>query len=336
MRDKIHLDFNWCLSLDALFTLINGERGVGKTYGFKKWAIGDFIKNGNKFVYTRRYDSEFKKIGSFFNDICNDTDLKISGCDLAVRDGNFLIDGNVAGYYIPLTKAQQYKSTPFERTDKILLDEYIIDDATHHYIKDEVNIFYNLCETIFRMRDFKAFLFANSSNMLNPYNVHFNFMSLPYGKSFCRNKELDAVYIYTKNKKYQETKSNTRFGRAVANTDYGDFANKNIFADTDISMVRRKTDCFYFCTLCIDNADLHFYMSNDYNCMYCSIKKQENVYFRKYTISPEKAGDGVFFIKSIGGNYHLKRIKTAVQHGALYYDDLTSKRYMQKILKNFI
>ena len=39
-------DLKNTLSYNALFNFVVGSRGCGKTYGFKKWAAEDFIKNG--------------------------------------------------------------------------------------------------------------------------------------------------------------------------------------------------------------------------------------------------------------------------------------------------
>ena len=46
---------------------INYEIEDKETFGF----ISDFIKNGNQFVYVRRYKTEFKDIYNFFDDIIN-------------------------------------------------------------------------------------------------------------------------------------------------------------------------------------------------------------------------------------------------------------------------
>ena len=60
---------NDILSYNALFNFVVGERGTGKTYQFKDWAISDFINKRNQFVYVRRYKTEFKDIDNFFDDM---------------------------------------------------------------------------------------------------------------------------------------------------------------------------------------------------------------------------------------------------------------------------
>ena len=51
-------DFNKLLSYNALLNFVIGERGVGKSFGAKKFVISDYLKSGNEFVYIRRYKTE--------------------------------------------------------------------------------------------------------------------------------------------------------------------------------------------------------------------------------------------------------------------------------------
>ena len=62
----MYWDIGKPLSYNALFNFIVGARGTGKTYGFKQWAIKDFLKTGAQFVYVRRYKQEMKDIKNFF------------------------------------------------------------------------------------------------------------------------------------------------------------------------------------------------------------------------------------------------------------------------------
>lgn len=57
------------LTYNALFNFIIGNRGSGKTYWAKRWAINDFIKKGEQFIYLRRYKTELRTIKNFFADI---------------------------------------------------------------------------------------------------------------------------------------------------------------------------------------------------------------------------------------------------------------------------
>ena len=74
---------NDILSYNGLFNFVVGERGTGKTYQFKDWAISDFINTRRQFVYVRRYKTEFKDIDNFFDDMIKkypDHKFGINGC----------------------------------------------------------------------------------------------------------------------------------------------------------------------------------------------------------------------------------------------------------------
>ena len=60
-NNSIFLDFNKPLSYNALLSFIITERGLGKSYGSKKFVAKRFINKGKQFVYIRRYKSELKQ-----------------------------------------------------------------------------------------------------------------------------------------------------------------------------------------------------------------------------------------------------------------------------------
>ncbi len=49
------------LSYDAKINFIIGERGVGKSYGAKKYVVNHFLKKNKEFVYIRRYKTELEE-----------------------------------------------------------------------------------------------------------------------------------------------------------------------------------------------------------------------------------------------------------------------------------
>ena len=157
---------NDLLSYNALFNFVVGERGTGKTYQFKDWAISDFIKNKNQFVYVRRYKTEFKDIGNFFDDMIK----KYPEHEFSVAHGKFYIDKEIAGFYIPLSTSITKKSVAYPNVNKIGFDEFILEKSTLHYLPNEVNAFLGLYETIARDRNNVRVMFmANSVTLINPY-----------------------------------------------------------------------------------------------------------------------------------------------------------------------
>ena len=76
------------LSYNALFTMIMGGRGIGKTYSAKKRAIKNFLTKGEQFIYLRRYKTELKKsVPSFFADVLKSSPTT----NLSLRQKGFIL-----------------------------------------------------------------------------------------------------------------------------------------------------------------------------------------------------------------------------------------------------
>lgn len=230
----MYWDINNSLSYNRLFNFIVGARGVGKTYGAKRWAINDFLKNGNQFVYVRRYKEEFKKISKFFADIQDE----FSKHELKVVPPNFVIDGKVAGTYIALSTSKIEKSTPYPSVTKIIFDEFILDKGFHHYFPDEVTNFLELYSTVARSRDVKVYFLSNALSITNPYFLYFD-LKLPYGKSISTKD--DILLECVQDSEYENMMAQTRFGKLIAGTPYADYAIKNEFLRDDKNFIMKKT-----------------------------------------------------------------------------------------------
>ena len=82
-------DINHTLTYNYLINIIVGNRGGGKTYGFKRFAIDNFIKKKEQFGYIRRFKEDLKKsLPTFFNDIKKeypDYEFKVEGEKFYIR-----------------------------------------------------------------------------------------------------------------------------------------------------------------------------------------------------------------------------------------------------------
>ncbi len=234
------------LSYNALINIIIGERGVGKSYTTKKHVINRFIKKSEEFVYLRRYKTELKSsVPKFFDDIKANNEFP--GQDLKVKNNLFYINGNIAGYALPLSTANILKSTSFAKVKTIVFDEFIIDKGCYHYLQNEVEQFLDIIETVGRLRDIKVFLLGNAISITNPYFTYFN-LSLPYNSDIALFKEGSILVNYIKNDKYREVKKASRFGKLIEGTEYGKYAIDNEFLRDSKAFIRKKekSSKFYF------------------------------------------------------------------------------------------
>ena len=224
-------DIGQMLSYNKIFNFVIGNRGGGKTYNAKKWCINDFKKNGKHFVWVRRYKTEFKRVKTFFDDISPlypDDTFKVEG-------GKAYINGEVFGTFITLSTSTTEKSNPYPLVNKIIFDEFIIDKGSLRYLSNEVDVFLELYETIARLRDdVRAVFLGNAISLVNPYFLYFN-IKPDLSKRFNNYPHL-VVELY-KNEEYIEAKKNTRFGKMLEGTKYGEYAIDNQFFRDDYTFI---------------------------------------------------------------------------------------------------
>lgn len=260
----MYFNGNEILTYNCLFNFIVGSRGCGKTYWAKKWAIKDFLKTKSQFIYVRRYKQELKRIAQFWNDIRDEfPDHK-----LTVDHGKFYINGELAGFTLPLSTSKIEKSTAFPEVNKIIFDEFILDSGVYRYLSDEVTNFLELYETVARMRDVTVFFLSNAITVANPYFIYFD-INLRNG--FYRHNDVLAKMV--NNKEFIEQKSKTRFGQLIGDTPYGKYAIENEFLRDNENFVMKKTpDAKYMFGFIFEGMTFGVWISYKYGLYFVSEK----------------------------------------------------------------
>lgn len=234
----MYLDLSKILSYNALLNFIIASRGTGKTYGCTKFVINKFLKKQEEFVYVRRYKSELQKsIPKFFNAITTNDEFKDH--EFGHKGMNLIIDDKVCGYGVTLSTAQQFKSSNFPKVKYIIFDEFILEDGQGHYLKNEVDIFLGLIESIARLRNIKVILLGNSANIMNPYFLFFN-LHLPYNNEVATFKDGLIALQYATSEEYKKVKKESQFGKLVEGTSYEDYAIDNKFVNDNKDFVEKK------------------------------------------------------------------------------------------------
>lgn len=257
-------NINRTLSYDKMFNFIVGNRGGGKTYGFKEWAIRSFLKTGAQFVYARRFKDEIKMCRTFFDDIRD----AFPDHTFTYDKGIFFIDSKIAGYSFIMATAKKNKSVSYHLVDKICLDEFILDTGYQRYIPDEVTTFLEMVETIARMRFVRVFLLSNAITMTNPYFLYFD-ISLPFNKAIAVGEE--TLIELVQNPDYIKAKKQTRFAKAVEGTKYAKYAFDNEFLRDTRTFVQKKTaSARYYFTFMFEGADYGVWIDYDAGLMFVS------------------------------------------------------------------
>lgn len=240
----MYYDIHKILTYNALLNILVGERGVGKTFSTSQFVTNEFIKKKHEFVYVRRYKTEISKSTKKFFDALIVED-KFPNNKLEVKGNTFFIDDNLCGYSIALTTAQAQKSVNFSRVKYIIFDEFILENSSSHYLKNEVEVFLGLIETIARTRDVKVFMLGNAVTPYNPYFLFFN-ITMPYNNDIKTFKNGLILVQYMKNEEYRNFKRETKFGKLISGTEYEEYAINNSFRLEKENFISHKSGCSKF------------------------------------------------------------------------------------------
>lgn len=230
MNTNIFYNFNKLFSYPFNFGFVVSERGVGKTFGSKIAMLKKFLKRGDEFIYVRRYKTELDSaLSTFWSDIQSngyfeDYDLQVKRNKMITK---FTCNGEVCGYAIPLSTSNILKSTAFPKVKTIIFDEFMLNDSgSYKYLKDEVTLFLDLVESVFRLRDGQVIFLGNALSISCPYFTYFG-IDLPYNSEFKTFKDGLIVVNYVKNIAYREAKKQTRFGKLIEGTEFSKYSIDN-------------------------------------------------------------------------------------------------------------
>lgn len=321
------------LSHNKILNMVLSNRGGGKTFHFTRWGIDDFKKTGAQCVWVRRYQTEVDAMlenGKFFDAVREyypEDELKIEG-------NTGLINGEVAFYFVALSKSRQLKSNNYPFVNKIIFDEFIIDKGKVTYLKSEVEVFLDLYETVARMRDnVRAVLLANSITIVNPYFLFWN-IKPNVNKRFtvkgqvCVELFTDADYIAQKKK--------TRFGQLVDGTRYGNYAIDNKWLlDNDTFIEPKTPEADFMLGLKYNGVMYGFWV--DYRVGLIFMNKQyDPSSLSLYSLTRDDHEPNTLLIKSMNESGRLRRIVYAFQNSLLRFEDMQVKNQFYEFIGYFI
>lgn len=322
-------DADTTLSKQRLFNFVVGPRGCGKTYSAKRRAIKNFLKDGSQFVYLRRYETEMPaaQMRNFFDDIGE----KFIDHDFKSHNGLFRIDNEIAGWYFPLSKAVMLKSIPFPKVSLIIFDEFIIDVGVYHYLPKEVTTFLECYSTISRDRDIPVLFLSNAITFTNPYFLYFN-ITLENGQT---SKLMGDISIeVVQNDEYIDHAKSTRFGKLVANTEYGSYAMENKFLrDNDVFIQKMGANCTYIATIIVEGQNIGMYRDFNTPLIYLS-EKVDSTCMQKLTIETESHNSSTIFARR--GNIILKALLDSFSEGNVRFETMKVKNLIYNLLRRMI
>ena len=327
---ELYYNYNTIRSYNALMNFILTGRGNGKTFGAKLLGIKDYLKTGEQFVYVRRYFSEFEHVHQFFDDIVsspyyNDYEFKVLGSKGFIRKKDSDEEWNVLCHFIPLSISQKYKSTAYPLVSKIFFDEFIIDKSNNRYLKNEVEIFLDLYETIARLRNnVRAFFLANNVSLVNPYFTYWNLKINPHKRFNTAQNGLIVVELYEKTV-YNEQKKQTLFGQLISGTAYGNYSieNQSLRDNHTFIKSKRPSNLRFHCSFIIEGQELGLWLAEEANETYLYVDRVvEPTSKRRFTVSDKDHAPNYTQLLAIKKDRIMVFVKNMKLQSAIYYKDL--------------
>lgn len=329
---------NLLLSHNCIMNMVLSNRGGGKTFDCTTWAIDDFKKTGSQTVWVRRYDTELKgEKGILLNDRFFDG-VKSAGLyerdELTIDGYEGKVNGETAIYFVSLSTSRQLKSVNFPKVNKIIFDEFIIDKGRVTYLKNEVEIFLDLFETVARLRDnVRAVLLANAVTVVNPYFLFWNIKPNPNKRFTVRGQV--CIEMFTDNE-FLEQKKKTRFGQLVKGTRYGNYAIENQWLQDNNTFVEPKTPEAEFMLGMKYNGIMYGFWA-DYAKGLIYVNRQYDPYSPSlYCLTKEDHEANLLLIKSLSDNKRVQRIVFAFRNALLRFQDMQVKNQFYEFIGFFV
>lgn len=334
-----YYDFNKLWSMNGVYNFVVGGRGIGKTYGSKKFVIKRFLDTGDQFIYLRRYDSELREAKqALFNDLHDafpDYEFISNGSYLKIRpvsreEGKHF-QWKICGYAVALSKAQQKKSIPYHDVKTIIFDEFIIEKGHIRYIPDEARLFNDFYSTVDRYKDKTRVLFlANSVSIMNPYFIEYDIKPHP-DKEWVRSHKNFIIAHFPDSDAFAQGVYQTRFGEFIKGTEYAAYAVGNFFSDNSDALVRRKSEnAIYHASLVTDSGKMSIWVdTTDLLTFYIQQKcpKEETV----WVMRPELMDENKILVEF--NNPILSTMRTAFSQGRVWFDTPQSRNAFAGIYK---
>ena len=237
------------ISQGYIFNFVIGGRGIGKSYGFLKWAVEE-VKT---ILYLRRTDTELKLTVSQdmnpfkpINEDCGrDIQIKQAGKVIRIMEGDTL-----RGYAGALSTFHNLRSADFSGVDTIIFDEFI-PQQTARPLTHEAEAFFNLYETVNRNRELKGrepvrcYFLSNAVSIVSPILSYLDLVGV-LEKMIGKNREYwtDAkrsILIHLPaDPRFQRVKEQTAIYKLLPDTQFTEHAINNRFAYDSFYNVRSR------------------------------------------------------------------------------------------------
>lgn len=345
---SIFWDLRRTLTHNALFYVILGNRGGGKSFGAKWYAIDRFIKYGEQFGYIRRYREDLTEpMKQFFKDI----EYKYPDYEFKTDNKYFYIrkrcgdkswkESDIAGYGFSLSTANNKKSISYPNVTTLIYDEFLLEKGLQHYLSNEPQALLSLYETVARPGTGHPrvilLMLANAISITNPYFLYWD-LKMPdkqdgNGKWIWKHPTKPIIVEDVKNEKFIDKKKNTEFGKIIEDTSYSDFSIENKFLLDDETFVEKKDpNARYYFTFIYMEHTLSVWANFTEGLMYVS-DAVDPTYPICYSITMKDHKPNTMLLKNKARANHFRLFLKAYEQGLVRFDSINIKNICYEVIK---
>jgi len=332
-----YYNYDKVYSYNATFMYIIGARGLGKTYGAKHRVIRNFIKNGEQFIYLRRYSTELRGRGTFFEDLADqfpEHDFRVEGstaqvCSMDTR-GKKHRDWQIMGYFVALSTAQAQKSIAYPQVTTIIFDEFIIEKGSLHYLPNEAKAFNDFYSTVDRWKDkTRALFLANAVSIMNPYFLEYDIKPESDTEVITKANGFIVAH-FPDSQEFSTGVYKTKFGQFIEGSEYASYSVGSNFHDNSGRMLGGKPSrAYYYCS--IETLRGTFSVWVDMVGPFYFIQEKRPKQEMLYTFVPETMESGKFLITY--SDKIMQYLRSSFRGGKVWFDTPKARNAFTEIFR---
>ena len=347
------------LSYNQYLNFVIGGRGIGKTFGMKKYLFKRFIEKGEQFIYLRRNKSELDRIDKdkfFTTELLNQvfTNFEVLDSDaskihtkiifradnmeqeentLVLSSTKIILNRKIVCYLKSLSTWVDLKGSEYDEVMSILYDEVLIDvTSKKRCLDNEVEALLNFIFSVFRRRDgCHAYLLSNASNFNNPYFAFFKFYD-DKGKRFHNLKQYASLIEFPPHSAFEsDEEKESGFYKLLSKSSIHDSVANNEFQiknDKNIAKIKGlKTRLYSF--YCDGTFLTGYYIDN---MVYIAKGFDRNL--TAFCLEVEQVEDGFTYLNK--ASELAKNLKRLYLHNMFIYEDLETKNKFLEVINHVI
>lgn len=320
----------------AWLIILIGARGRGKTYACKKWLLIGWWYRHEKFIILRDSEDECDNLCiengiTFWGDVILDKKFKDKNITIINRKRCVYINGELAGYIMPVALFYKFKGNQYQDVKRVLYDEFIREKQVR-YNGDRAIQFLNTLMTVARYRnDFKIILTGNAldkGDTLISDIVGFKINEFKLYKNKSKGVVLDYIPNSIEFDKYQQS---GKVYNLIKGTRYEANLIGNKFSNdqSDIYYDKKEPCDLFGIYYDRDGESIRIYESKKSDLFYCSKDFNKNtVNYMRYTFDIHIASHKI----RLANNDEKKRLKELFENGLIKFEN----GYILQVFKNII